>query len=228
MTTAIEYHSQPATRQDEWLVSHIGYGSPGYFVEVGANDGLRHSNTLTLERHFGWTGLLIEANPKLFAECQANRPHCQCVEAVVGPDNAFNQNFAFANGDGSGFSGLVRHMSREWLQNHELHGSEIRPVATLSLKTLLSRVAAPQVIDYLSLDVEGAEYAILESFMQPSASKLQFFHIRYMTVEFLYDRLTLKKLERLLEPKYVLDEVRAFDACFIHRNEKNHVRASAA
>ena len=37
--------------------------SPGTFVELGALDGVTGSNTILLERCFGWNGLLIEANP---------------------------------------------------------------------------------------------------------------------------------------------------------------------
>ena len=36
----------------------------GIFVEAGANDGENISNTLTLERNFGWTGLLVEPDPR--------------------------------------------------------------------------------------------------------------------------------------------------------------------
>lgn len=216
----ITYHSQPATSQDKWLVEKLqGSGFTrlnhvGYFVEVGAHNGLRHSNTLTLEESFGWTGLLIEANPDLYEQCKVNRPGCRCANIAVGPFNAFNQNFAF----GDAYGGLIEYMSDHWLDGHEFHKSPIRPVATHSLQTVLDSYNAPSIIDYLSLDVEGAEYAILESFFQPRRPGDRQYQARYMTVEFLYDRLLLDKLERLLEPNYVLDEVRAFDACFIHRD----------
>jgi hypothetical protein len=43
----------------------------GFFVECGALDGEFYSNTLVLERDFGWRGLLVESDPdyvpKLFA-----------------------------------------------------------------------------------------------------------------------------------------------------------------
>lgn len=35
----------------------------GYFVEIGANDGLKFSNTFNLEK-IGWTGILIEPDPR--------------------------------------------------------------------------------------------------------------------------------------------------------------------
>ena len=38
--------------------------SRGHFVEIGALDGVSLSNTLMLERCFGWGGLLVEASPK--------------------------------------------------------------------------------------------------------------------------------------------------------------------
>ena len=39
---------------------------PGYFVELGALDGVHYSNTLMLERCWRWDGLLIEANPNSY------------------------------------------------------------------------------------------------------------------------------------------------------------------
>jgi hypothetical protein len=121
MTSTIEYHSQPATRQDRWVLEKLLYQRHGYFVEVGAHDGVRHSNTLTLEGQFGWSGLLIEANPARFAELQVNRPGATCVQAVVGPHNCVNEPFAMAKrefGGSDSYNGLTRHMPKQWLENH--------------------------------------------------------------------------------------------------------------
>lgn len=46
--------------------------APLYFVEVGALDGIKYSNTYALER-MGWEGLLIEPNPEAAAACRRNR-----------------------------------------------------------------------------------------------------------------------------------------------------------
>lgn len=208
MITEIQYHSQPATKQDEWLISRRGNAS-GYFVEVGAHNGLRHSNTLTLEQSFGWTGLLIEANPQLYAEMVKHRPACKHVKAAIGPA-AQAEKFAL----GDAYGGLMRYMTPQWLDGHAIHRSQIILVQTQPLAEVLFRSDCPATIDYLSLDVEGAELPILEAFFAAPGR----FTIDYMTVEFLYDRKLLERIQRLLEPLFVLDEVRAWDACFIRKD----------
>ena len=39
----------------------------GFFIESGALNGEKLSNTLLFELELGWTGLLVEANPEAFA-----------------------------------------------------------------------------------------------------------------------------------------------------------------
>jgi len=61
-------------------------GEPaGFFIEVGAYDGVTQSNSVLLEKE-GWSGLLIEANPASYARCVKARPnaiveHAACVAA---------------------------------------------------------------------------------------------------------------------------------------------------
>ena len=47
-------------------------GRPGTFVEAGAFNGYTYSNTAVLETCFGWSGLLVEANPANFRALAAN------------------------------------------------------------------------------------------------------------------------------------------------------------
>jgi FkbM family methyltransferase len=218
MPTDVEFFSQPATRQDQWVLSQ--HDGPGYFIEIGAHDGVWHSNTLTLERFFNWTGLLVEPNPRLFNVLKRNRPKCAHSSACIGPHDDEQRSFVIGDAGGpDAFSGLVEHMSNEWYEGHARHKSKIEYMDTISLRSLLDSYPCPQVIDYLSLDVEGAELAILQSFFaRPRLHRPDDRQIHLMTVEFRYDRLLLDMLEKLLEPEYRLAEVRAFDACFVHKS----------
>ena len=42
----------------------------GFFIEAGANNGVKFSNTLFFERYRNWRGLLIEPIPNLAADCR--------------------------------------------------------------------------------------------------------------------------------------------------------------
>jgi hypothetical protein len=59
----------------------------GFFVEAGANDGIKQSNTLYFEKYKGWTGLLIEPIPELANKCQKNRPNSTVEHAALVADD---------------------------------------------------------------------------------------------------------------------------------------------
>ena len=56
----------------------------GTFFEAGAGDGLTISNTLKLELKYGWTGLLVEADPDNYGRL-LSRSNCnvQSVGACI-------------------------------------------------------------------------------------------------------------------------------------------------
>jgi len=47
---------------------------PGIYLEAGALDGLKYSNSYFFEKCFNWTGILIEPSPVSFAMLQKTRP----------------------------------------------------------------------------------------------------------------------------------------------------------
>ena len=61
----------------------------GFFVEAGASDGENISNTLYLEKKYGWKGLLVEPNPD-FVDVLLKKqrqawvlPHCLSIHNTV-------------------------------------------------------------------------------------------------------------------------------------------------
>jgi hypothetical protein len=57
---------------DEKLESYINYDG-GFFVEIGANDGVTQSNTLYFEQFRQWSGILVEPTHLNYFKCRANR-----------------------------------------------------------------------------------------------------------------------------------------------------------
>jgi len=188
-------------------VEKTGGQTGGFFVEIGGYDGLRHSNTLALEESFGWTGLLVEPNPLLYPKLIEQRPNVECDEIAIGPEAGTK---VFIVGDA--FGGLVDYMPPDWLEEHERRANRKIQVPVITLLQLFTRHAVPCVIDYLSLDVEGAEYVILEQYLRENS----FPAIRFMTVEF-REREQLHPLCKLLAPYFHLDKVQAWDAFFVNK-----------
>ena len=81
------YNSQD--NQDSYLENNIfkGYKN-GFYVDVGAHDGIRINNTLYFEKYNNWKGINIEANKIVFDKLVINRP------------NDINLNYAVCNNDG--------------------------------------------------------------------------------------------------------------------------------
>lgn len=52
------------SEQDQIVSRLLKQKRHGYFVDLAANDARKWSNSLALERDFGWEGLCIEPNPQ--------------------------------------------------------------------------------------------------------------------------------------------------------------------
>eukprot|EP00934_Nitzschia_sp_Nitz4_P008507 Nitzschia sp. Nitz4//scaffold24_size164493//39583//40365//NITZ4_002314-RA/size164493-processed-gene-0.224-mRNA-1//-1//CDS//3329544072//8497//frame0 len=52
------------------------------YVELGAFNGIRESNTRFMDRCLGWTGLLIDANPMKYDKLLEVRPHAHCLQVA--------------------------------------------------------------------------------------------------------------------------------------------------
>jgi FkbM family methyltransferase len=149
--------------QDLAVLNYYNKKRNGYFVEVGASDGIAFSNTYLLEKDFDWKGICVEANPIKFKQLCRYRPTAVCVENAVfshsGMRVKFDVNFFDLL---SGISSYVSKKKKRWVTDFKNSSSEIS-VTTISLTDLLSNANAPAFIEYLSLDTEGSEFEILKT-----------------------------------------------------------------
>ena len=209
----MNYYSQPETEQDQWVLHTLHSRRNGTFLEIGAYDGIYHSNTLTLEQSFDWTGWLIEAVSRYATQAQQVR-RTKVVNVAVGPDSRSRQFYV-----GNQWSGLKDFTRPNLIQGHLDHHNPVVAVPTVPLQTILSELHVPPVIDYLSIDVEGAEYPILESYFKNRPPAM----FRCMTIEVGRYADDLDRLRSLLEPLgYCLESVRAWDAYFCHSELCKH------
>jgi FkbM family methyltransferase len=129
----------------------------GYFIEAGANDGFRQSNTYFLERFRGWRGVLVEPIPELYHRCVRERPRSNCFNCALVEPQAANATVVMRFGD------LLSHLARPdepstdaapanwgWSRAYDV------TVRTKTLSQVLDEAPAPRW-DFLSLDLEGHE-----------------------------------------------------------------------
>ena len=141
----------------------------GFFVEVGANDGLRASNTALLEYRHHWSGILVEPIPHKFQELTQNRSQknfITCVACVspAYPSNSVELIYSDTMTIALGLESDINHP-----EEHALTGLTFIPrerpfrfyAKAETLQSILNRANAPTLIDFLSIDVEGAEIEVL-------------------------------------------------------------------
>jgi FkbM family methyltransferase len=156
-----------ALNELDWkLAQHLDFDG-GFFIEAGANDGRRYSNTLYFEKYQSWSGLLIEPIPELARQCRLNRPNCIVENAALVPADYEQETIDMRYCD---LMSLVKGgmKSREEEDEHIRLGVECQSVETHEL-TVAARALSDILdqhgiaeIDLLSLDVEGFELAALK------------------------------------------------------------------
>jgi hypothetical protein len=141
--------------QDRTVADIFGNKTDGYFVDLAVNDAVYLSNTLALEQYLGWRGLCIEPNPA-YMKGHTYRT-CTFIQAAVGPQDNEVVNFSF----GGEVGGVV---GPDFNNKHVRNDVPSGTLPTVSVETLLRDFHAPAIIDYLSLDIEGAEYWVFQTF----------------------------------------------------------------
>lgn len=124
----------------------------GFFIELGAYDGLFQSNTAFLEMNRNWKGILIEPSIKGYTACQKNRPKSICLNYAC-VSNTYTEEFV---------SGDFHHNHPMSSVNGErLSSNNLCKVKAITLEKILDEHHC-NTIDFLSLDTEGYELQILE------------------------------------------------------------------
>ena len=119
------------------------------------------SNTLYLEQN-GWDGLCIEGSPEYWYDLARFRK-CKIIGAFVGGnENEDGKRIEIALG--SVFGGIINeNMDNKPGKTNSMTSAQVSR-ELVSFSTILSVANSPKIIDYLSLDVEGAETLILQDF----------------------------------------------------------------
>ena len=166
--------------QDHWVLEKLNLKRNGFYVDIGASNGITNSNSYLLQQEYQWSGILAEPRQSAYSGLISRQSlyDGKCIVfygAVVGNRHECSQ-VEFNEYQMPELSTV-----RGYEGGDKLAGARTQPhtylVPCATLDQVLKECYAPHEIDYLSLDTEGSEYDIL------SALDFRQWDIKLITVE---------------------------------------------
>jgi FkbM family methyltransferase len=138
--------------QDKWVTETVFPDkTSGFFLDVGSGHGTIGSNTKLLELK-GWTGICIDPFPK----------HMEGRTCTMLPEVVFSEGGKRVSFHASGDLGGIADTLGAW--KAKAAQAPVVEFTTVTLADILERTHAPAAIDFMSLDIEGAELDALKGF----------------------------------------------------------------
>lgn len=138
----------------------------GFFIDIGAHNGVTFSNSCFFEKQLGWDGLCVEPIPEVFQALKNNRT-CKLENACI-TDEDKEVTFTRISGYGEMLSGITdkydpRHLERiKRTIDEQGGGVEEIKVKGVRLDSLIEKYNIRSV-DFLSVDTEGNEWPIIQT-----------------------------------------------------------------
>jgi FkbM family methyltransferase len=169
--------------QDRWVLETVFPGvTDGFFVDVGSWEGTIDSNTKALEER-GWRGICIDPFPKNMQDRT-----CRMFKEAV--DSRAGNRVVFRTADALG--GIDQYLG---LWKGKAQTQESVELTTTTLAEILNRARAPSFVNFISLDIEGAELEALRGF------PFDRYQIGTMAVEHNFEQPKRRDIEALMKAK---------------------------
>lgn len=140
--------------QDIKILKLLNFKQNGYFLDIGCAHFKDISNTYALEKDFGWTGLCVDPRKGLKPEFERKRK-CSFKETAI---YTHTGKIMFRD------TGVLSGVADDTVTDECKRPATFYEVSCTTLEDLFLEFNVPTTIDYMSLDVEGAELLILETF----------------------------------------------------------------
>ena len=155
-----KYTSQAG--QDKMIKKNFFDGKKnGFFIEIGAYDGISGSNCYHFERFLNWDGIAIEPSNIQFEKLKKNRK-CKVLNNAISDEVKEVEFIEVTEGltQMSGINDSSFERNFKIISNNQASKTD-----SIKLKTITFDEIVPKNkdIDYLSIDIEGGEMNLLKS-----------------------------------------------------------------
>tara|TARA_Y100000996_G_C22455399_1_gene615678 strand:- start:152 stop:853 length:702 start_codon:yes stop_codon:yes gene_type:complete len=145
--------------QDLFVIYFLGGKKNGFFIEIGACDGIQLSNSLKLEK-LGWNGIISEPSPYWINKIKDRK----CIISTKAVFNESDKKLDFSSVENfPDLSGIQSSLDKDD-NNKQRKDSKLYKVETITLNDLIEQKAPNDNINYISIDTEGSEYEIIKDF----------------------------------------------------------------
>lgn len=187
------------------------------FLEFGATNGVELSNTYMLENELGWSGLLSEPDPQWINDLKKNRPNSKITTKCIWKKSNETMKFFSSN---HGFLSTLdefKYSDKESMPgnvNDRIKKGKNVLVETISLNDLIVEKLNGVCPSYISIDTEGSEFEILNSF---NFSK---YRPAVFTVEHNFTKCEKDIDKIMMENNYIriFRNLTAFDAWYVSKD----------
>ena len=172
----------------------------GFYLEIGAFNGISESISLRFEKDLNWSGLLIEPNPLHFKYLKRNRPQNICLNYICLSEEYLKKKLYIKNLNLMSYIvdernklqftdypiRRINNMAKEAkLGNFKTYECKIETLANIFKKYNI------KVIDLAIIDVEGSEIELLKGI------NFKKININYLCIE----RYNINKLKQFMKKK---------------------------
>lgn len=155
------------SQQYKAVIDYFNYKRNGFFIELGAADGILCSNTYRLEKDYGWNGILIEPIKDYFDTMCLMRTASHKYNVCIDSEKDF-VDFKRVEGYSKMLSGMIKEcpiLHNDRIEKEVKERNQTVIVEKIQCKTLENIIVecGMPAIDYLAVDVEGGELSVMKS-----------------------------------------------------------------